>query len=79
MRILPIQVGGPVDQIEHGEHEGEEDARHHVDSLGPGGEFGEPLLAPIPLGRWCVHIAGMRLLVHVVRTVFVVVGLHVEG
>jgi len=45
--VLPEQVGSPVDDVEHGEHERKEDARNDVDSFRSGRELGQPLFPPV--------------------------------
>lgn len=57
LQILPEQIGGPINQIEQSEHEGKENARYNVDSLGPGWEFGQPSFAPIPLWQRYMNLA----------------------
>lgn len=42
LRALAHQVRGPVDQVEHSEHDGENDARNHVDALGSGRKLRDP-------------------------------------
>ena len=58
---LAGQVNGPVDQIEEGEHEWEENARDDVDAFGTRREFGDPRAASAFCGRTTGRIGLQRI------------------
>lgn len=63
-QVIPQCVRRPVDDIEHPEHEGEEDAGHDVDSLGSSRETGQPFLDKVLIGVRGVYFAAFQLLAH---------------
>ena len=58
---LAGQVNGPVDQIEEGEHEWEENARDDVDAFGTRREFGDPRATSAFCGRTTGRIGLQRI------------------
>lgn len=68
LHVFAEQVSCPVDKIEEGEHEREEDARNNINPLGPCGELAEPAADPIFLLRCNVDLTGAHLIRVRVRT-----------
>lgn len=64
LQVVSHRIRRPVHDIEHSEHEREEDARHDINPFGSSGETGQPLLANILIGVSRVDFAAFHLLVH---------------